>query len=147
MHNPPSSDLSCFQPIFPQTNQCLNPQVKLQTKGEAGRPERTFSTIFYCGVLLLNLFSSTTITLMLSPLPRDMASSARNAAASEAELPLIACGKILAARPVRHCLVILHATSLEMTSHSPSLASMMNSSLSVRLVTVTSGSEVTNGLR
>ncbi|RWW68570.1 hypothetical protein BHE74_00023895 [Ensete ventricosum] len=90
---------------------------------------------------------STTTTLMLSSLPREMASSANRAAASAAVHPLTASGNILAIRPLRHCLAILHAASLETTSQSPSLANMRNSSFSVLSVTVTSGSEITNGFK
>lgn len=94
-----------------------------------------------------NFFNSMTTTLMLSLLPRDIASSTNNVAASTAVRPLTASGNILAARPLRHCLATLQATWFDTTSHSPSVARIMNSSFSVRSTTVTSGSDITYGLR
>ncbi|CAM0881937.1 unnamed protein product [Alopecurus aequalis] len=84
---------------------------------------------------------------MLSLLPREMASSTSSAAASVAVLPETDSGYLEAARPLRQFLVILQATSLDTTSHRPSLASIRNSSLSDRSMTVTSGSAITYGFR
>ncbi|KAM3331423.1 hypothetical protein ACQJBY_022826 [Aegilops geniculata] len=84
---------------------------------------------------------------MLSLLPRAMASSTSSAAASAAVLPETDSGYLEAARPLRQFLAILQTTSLDTTSHRPSLASMRNSSLSVRSMTVTSGSAITYGFR
>lgn len=99
------------------------------------------------GEELFGFLKSTTITLMLSLLPRATASSANTAAASATWLSFATFSEILFILPPKHLLTMLQAISFETTSHRPSLPSMRNSSLLVRLVTVTSGLEITNGLR
>lgn len=103
--------------------------------------------VLHHGEQRFGFLKSTTITLMLSLLPRATASSANTAAASATWLSFATFNEILFILPPKHLLTMLQAISFETTSHRPSLPNMRNSSLSVRLVTVTSGLEITNGLR
>lgn len=85
---------------------------------------------------------------MLSLLPQPIAISANIAAALAAPVELHPPSKnCFLDRLLRHRRVTSHAISLGTTSHKPSLASIKNSSLSVRPVTTTSGWEITKGFR
>lgn len=90
---------------------------------------------------------STTMTLVLSLPPFANAISAKMDAASAARLWSPTPLQTLLIWPLRHFLTTWHATSLDMTPHKPSLASIRNSSLLLRFVTVTSGFDITYGRR
>lgn len=105
------------------------------------------SAAAFCCILLLSLFRSTTITETLSVLVRRAFSMTPSATyCAGLTDPLAAVANCL-----RSSLSILRAipitSSLDMTSHKPSLARIKHSSLSVRVEKVTSGYEISHGFR
>jgi len=92
------------------------------------------------------LLSWMTMTLMLSLLPRAMANSANNEAASVALLTTtLSSFKFLLICPWRQLRTTSQTNLLETTSHNPSLATTTNSSHSVLSYTIVSGSDITKG--
>ncbi|GER34323.1 methionine aminopeptidase 1C [Striga asiatica] len=152
-----------------QAQQVLNPRINIYTFSL----KTVVTYIVLCSKqhlyqeLELDLYlKPTTTTLTLSPLPLAIASSASTAAASSnrfstflpsgmslsswlsrPSLPALEKRESLITRPAKHRFATWHANSLLMTSQSPSLASIKNSSELVRLITCTSGSGITYGFR
>jgi hypothetical protein len=111
--------------------------------------------LFYLWRCIFRRFRSITMTVILSSLPLDRASLTRHsAAACEAGSLSLIVGLPPSPKHVPSFLLChrrickraaLHASSFEMTSHSPSLARIRQSSPFVRGTTLTSGFGMING--